>query len=73
MSYVDVSRDGAHSFGHTVYRGFTDDDHPVRRVAKWNKTEDGQREGRTRTCVLLSFQEVPDDTPDADELSPRIF
>lgn len=64
MSYITVSKDGRHFFCHHVT---SDPEHPLVKAARW------QRQPQIyQTTIVLSFCQVPDDIPDADEMSPGI-
>ncbi len=67
MSYVQVYRDGRFQFGCTSFDG--SGEHPIDKVKRWNETH-GQKEGFQ--IVVLSFQQVPHDTPEVDILSHGI-
>jgi hypothetical protein len=66
MSYVMVY--GAHhKFCHNVYEG---NEHPVAKIARWTATH-GKTDGFT--AVLLSFQEVGPEVPEADVMTVSIW
>ncbi len=60
MSHVRVFRGGSLVFGHTVKDR---DEHPIAIVERWNR-EMGDKE--MWRMILLSFCQVPEDTPEAD-------
>jgi len=66
MSYVQVWADGRLQYGSCVQKR---NEHPVKTVLRWNEEHYRPQEAR---CILLSFQEVPDDTPEMDILSAGI-
>lgn len=64
MAYVQVYNRG--NFNHHVYQG---EEHPVAKVARWDR-EYGAKDGFR--VVLLSFQEVGPEVPEADVVSAML-
>lgn len=66
MSYVQVWRDGTRQYASCVIER---NEHPVVTILRWNEAHYSKQGAK---CILLSFQQVPDDTPEMDLLSAEI-